>query len=425
MICGTSVRGSKWLLWTGLSVACLIAVFVAMNLQERAITAKVAKEVAGVEDFAASDLSASLQGIDLSQPLSEGGVSAALTQQLERGILSNSTVRVRIFATNGILLYSTDEGDRLGAARIGDPDAVRAAAAGAANSIVSDDRVSSDGGNSQSLRLLQVFAPVPIGASEAGSVVEADVKYRPIENASKKPWSTVMLGAAAAAIVFFVLALFGLGRTLTAKKLAARSGFAAQPGDLRKAQKQASKEAKAREALENQLEALRDQYKELQESTTAVSRDAAAKLEAATRRPEAGDGRRPSDGSGEPADADGHEALMRIAEGLANEADDKRQRAEARAEEAENRAADLRVAAGEGAGGRGGNRRNVSGLGVIARGAARRTQRGQPGAGTRERGLREGRAHGAGAREPPSRAPIRAVPGQPAGARGRSRRGRG
>ena len=337
MICGSAGRsGSRWLLWAGLAVACAVAVVVAMKLQEGALTTRVDEEVAGIESFADQELGATLRGVDLSEPLADSGVAAALAQQLDRGIMSEpATVRIRIFATNGILLYSTDEGDRIGAARIGDPDAVHAAAAGAATSIVSDDAVSRDGGDAQSLRLLQVFAPVPDATGSPGSVVEADLKYRPIENASKQPWSTVMLGAGIAAIVCFVLALFALSARITSRRLAARSGFAAQPGELKKAKKTAEQEAKARAALENQLEALRDQLKELRQSNDAAGKGAPPAKQEKTKRSRKGEEGSDND------PAEGHEALLRIAEGLAQEAEQKRRLAETRAEEAEAESARL------------------------------------------------------------------------------------
>jgi chromosome segregation ATPase len=257
---------------------------------------------------------------DLSQPLSPS-LSASLDQKFSKGVLAGGTVvRVRVFATDGKLIYSTDGSDQIGAGKVGDDDGIRAAAAGATTKLVDDDRVSTDGGASQSVHMLQAYVPLPSGTGGRPlGVVEVDQRMRPIEDAAKQPWRTVQLVAVFVAFLFLELGLVSFARATAAKQLASRSGFATaaaqSSAQAMKDAKAADKEAQIRLALEDQLETLRTQLKRQEEESTNAAREFAAQLQEASRRSgEPPRGAAPSDEVIRAADERIHAAELRAEE---------------------------------------------------------------------------------------------------------------
>jgi len=99
------------------------------------------------------------------------GIADALSTKLEREVLTGSSVvRIRIFARDSVLIYSTDDGDRLGTRSAGDLSALKAAADGRTEGFEDFDRVSSDG-DTQSLRLLSTYVPLSGGGTKADGVL--------------------------------------------------------------------------------------------------------------------------------------------------------------------------------------------------------------------------------------------------------------
>jgi hypothetical protein len=290
------------------AVLAVAAVVGAITMERRALAASVDEKTAAVETMVAQTVRPILVGADLTKPVGDTR-SQDLTRELDKS-LSGPTVRVRIYAKDGRLLYSTDEGDRVGSAKTGDDDAIRGAAVGASTSIVDEDRVSLRGAAAQSLKLLQVYAPIEDGGKTTG-VAEFDLKYKPMETASKQPWRIVQLGAGFLAILFLELSLFGLARATATKRLAARSGFAAPPSSRSSEAKAAGaapkpgadakaaeKEAEIRKALEDQLSTLRTQVKKQEEDSAIAAREFADQLKAAATRAEQAEQRVQAAGNG-------------------------------------------------------------------------------------------------------------------------------
>jgi len=207
-------------------------------------------------------------------------------------------VRVRIFAQDGTVIFSSDGADHPGATKSVDPDAVRSAAGGAATSVVAIDRVSLGGGRSSSLELLHTYVRLQGTKGKPSGAVSVDQRYQPIEAASQQPWHTAELGLAAAAVVFLMVTLLLLSWRLSVKRARTRAhsrpasppGTPTQRGDdqaapkpepkrrsfrkdkqktspdskeeAERAEKNAQREIQVREALETQLEQLRTRIRE-------------------------------------------------------------------------------------------------------------------------------------------------------------------
>jgi hypothetical protein len=285
-----SVRGGRWPLYAGLFIVCA-AVVVGAVVMERQTLASSREDLEGKAVGLMTQTVAPLaRDPDLTQPLGPTGAKD-LSAALEKN-LPPSVVRVRLFARNGTLLFSTDDGDRVGASKVGDADAIRGAAAGAPSSVVDDDRVSIDGAGAQSLALLEAYGPIQDRAGKTLGVAELDFKFRPLEDASKQPWRWVQLGAGFLGVLFLELALFGLARATAAKRQADRSGFQAPKVSRAVAKtaeqrsKEEQKEAQVRQALEEQLQTLRTQMKGQQEEAAAAAREFAEQLKAAAARAE-------------------------------------------------------------------------------------------------------------------------------------------
>jgi hypothetical protein len=302
MIASSRRRGRRWPLFAGLALVCISAIVGAGFMRSRALHSKVDDQVNRAKAFVDDTVAPAVRGADLSQPLSPTS-SASLDQRFSKGALSGgAVVRVRLFAIDGKLIYSTDGSDPIGSGKVGDANDIRSAAVGSATGVVDDDRVSTEEG-SQSIHMLQAYLPLaPTGGGTSLAVVEVDQRMRPLEEAAQRPWRTVQLAAGGAAILFGAIALVLFGRATAAKRLAARSGFAAAPAQgSRQTEKgpapsatsatstiatsaKSEKDAQVRQALEDQLETLRTQLKRQEEQSTNAARQFSAQLEEATRR---------------------------------------------------------------------------------------------------------------------------------------------
>jgi hypothetical protein len=278
-------------------------------------------------------------------------------------------LRVRIFAQDGSLLFSTDPDDKGGDVRVGDADSIRAASVGSTASSVGSGRVSTRSGPPVSTELLQIYAPLTAGKGKSPGVVGVDERFGPIEAASQQPWQTARLGAEIAAAVFAVFALLLLGRRAAAKRATAKAKRAAAapkpaqdapapepppteqrksfrkgpssgppaPSNADRALKDAQREVQVREALEGQLEQLRTRIREQEDLANRHVLELTQQLQVAAARIEDAEARAASSPAGEDA------ARIAEAERLANDGTQRASQAEARAAAAESRVTELEL----------------------------------------------------------------------------------
>ena len=185
--------------------------------------------------FAEDTIAPIVEDADLGGEL-PSSVASTLDGKLEREVLTGSTVvRLRIFARDATLIYSTDDGDRLGTRSAGDTSSVRVR----------------DGGTHLRVRGLRSrleptarrcrcgcsrrTSPLTTGGGKADAVLSVDQRFRPIEEDTSQPWRAFQLLGLAGAVVFLELFLLWFARHISAARLATRSGFQPMGGTPRRA----------------------------------------------------------------------------------------------------------------------------------------------------------------------------------------------
>jgi hypothetical protein len=360
-------RGAGWPVPLVLAAVCgLLAIFGVAFLQQRALDAKIDDRQTRAEALARQVVVPATKGEALTKPLSHAS-SVRLLHDLEKGVLSNGDVlRVRVFAQDGTLLFSTDPNDKAGE-HVGDADSIRAAAIGSATSSVATDGVAPPDGRSTPVEMLETYVQFPLGKDREPAAVGVDERYQPIETASEQPWHTVALGLEAAAAILAVAGLLLLARRVSVKRADAKArkpavpkpakdAAAAEPpaeekrrsfrkeksttgppppSDAEKAVKEARREMQVREALEGQLEQLRTRIREQEDLANRQVLELTQQLQVAAARVDEAEARAASSPSG--ADAE----RLTAAEAAVQDAARRAEQAEARASAAEGRAVEL------------------------------------------------------------------------------------
>jgi len=371
MIIGTDDRkGSKWPLFAVLVVACGLLIAGTSFMQKTALASKVDAQESKASSVVRQTIAPIVGGANLTEPLPEA-TATKLRNQLRNGVLAAGViVRVRVFAQNGLLVFSSDPADDPGT-KPGDADAIRSAAGGAPSSVAGMDRVSI-GGRPSSVELLHTYVRLQGARGKPGGAVSVEQPYEPLEAASQQPWHTVQLGLAAAAAVFLLITLLLLSQRFAVKRARARahSRPASPPGtsprpteeaakpqpkrwtfrkdkqsaadggtpskeEVERAEKEAQREIQVREALETQLEQLRTRIREQEDQAGRHVMELTQQLQVATARVEEAEARAAAPGDGEAAQR------LAAAERFAQEAGQRAREVEARATAAEVRVTEL------------------------------------------------------------------------------------
>jgi hypothetical protein len=365
-------RGARWPVPLALGALCgAAALFGVGFLQQRALDQKIADQGAKAATAARQVVAPVTKDVSLTKPL-PSATATRLERDLKKGPLAgDALLRVRIFAQDGTLLFSTDPDDRPNDSRVGDASAIRAAAVGAVTSSVGTDRVATPGGKATSVELLRTYVELPSGKGNPPAVVGVDQRYQPIEVAAQQPWHTIRLGLEGAAALLAVIGLVLLGRRASVKRAQAKartpaspkpatdahatgSGDAAEggekkrsfrkeksstgppgPSDAEQARKAAQREMQVREALEGQLEQLRTRIREQEDVANRQVMELTHQLQVAAARVEEAEARTASGGGGVEAER------LEAAERQAREAAQRAEQAQSRATAAETRAAEL------------------------------------------------------------------------------------
>jgi len=371
MIIGTDDRkGSKWPLFAVLVVACGLLIAGTSFMQKTALASKVDAQESKASSVVRQTIAPIVGGANLTEPLPEA-TATKLRNQLRNGVLAAGViVRVRVFAQNGLLVFSSDPADDPGT-KPGDADAIRSAAGGAPSSVAGMDRVSI-GGRPSSVELLHTYVRLQGARGKPGGAVSVEQPYEPLEAASQQPWHTVQLGLAAAAAVFLLITLLLLSQRFAVKRARARahSRPASPPGtsprpteeaakpqpkrwtfrkdkqsaadggtpskeEVERAEKEAQREIQVREALETQLEQLRTRIREQEDQAGRHVMELTQQLQVAAARVEEAEARAAAPGDGEAAQR------LAAAERFAQEAGQRAREVEARATAAEVRVTEL------------------------------------------------------------------------------------
>jgi hypothetical protein len=133
--------------------------------------------------------------------------------QVQGGIMTDEGVaRVRIWAPDGTLLFSTESLEQIGVAKALNSEPIKAAVDGRATSVVSEATVEAKSGLTGSTqRLFQTFAPIRVRERTAIlGVAEVDRTYASISQAAEQPWRALQIGLGAAALLCALLYLLSL-----------------------------------------------------------------------------------------------------------------------------------------------------------------------------------------------------------------------
>src|SRR5438093_2593165 len=155
-------RGARWPAPLILAALCGLAYLGVGFLQQRALDGKISDQQDTAVALTRQTIAPATKDADLTRPLPHATTSR-LEHDLEKGALAgDSMVRVRVFAQDGTLLFSTDPDDRVNA-HAGDADAVRAASVGSTSSSVTTDRVSARSQRPSSVELVQSYVQLAAG----------------------------------------------------------------------------------------------------------------------------------------------------------------------------------------------------------------------------------------------------------------------
>ena len=136
--------------------------------------------------------------------------------QVQGGIMTDEGVaRVRIWAPDGTLLFSTESLEQIGVAKALNSEPIEAAVRGRVSSVVSEATVEAKSGLTGSTqRLFQTFAPIRVRERTAIlGVAEVDRTYASISQAAEQPWRALQIGLGAAALLCALLFVGSLRRS--------------------------------------------------------------------------------------------------------------------------------------------------------------------------------------------------------------------
>jgi hypothetical protein len=207
--------------------------------------------------------------------------------QVQGGIMTDEGVaRVRIWALDGTLLFSTESLEQIGVAKAVNSEPIEAAARGQVTSVVSDATVAAKSGLSGTTqRLFQTYAPIRVRERTAiVAVAEIDRTYASMTAAAERPWRAVQIAIGAAALLCAVLLVLSLRRPTST--LGSRIGVAPPPQDVPAEPLPADRNAlRLRNELERERQTNRKLQAELEAGASAGAsmapgHDAAAQVEA-------------------------------------------------------------------------------------------------------------------------------------------------
>ncbi len=207
--------------------------------------------------------------------------------QVQGGIMTDEGVaRVRIWALDGTLLFSTESLEQIGVAKAVNSEPIEAAAQGEVTSVVSDATVAAKSGLSGTTqRLFQTYAPIRVRERTAIlGVAEIDRTYASMTAAAERPWRAVQIAIGAAALLCAVLLVLSLRRPTST--LGSRIGVAPPPQDVPAEPLPADRNAlRLRNELERERQTNRKLQAELEAgasvgASVAPGHDAAVQAEA-------------------------------------------------------------------------------------------------------------------------------------------------
>jgi predicted nucleic acid-binding Zn-ribbon protein len=201
----TRDRASRFI-WGGVTLACAAVLVYAIQGERRSLS----REVDAAETRARSYANEVIyNGVQM-----EAGEVSYLYRDLyvsvQAGIFTDPTVGlVRIWDTDGVLLFSTDDREAIGRRRVSDDTTMQSAFDGETSSRLTTEaftRAATTGAPAPPTKLLQVFVPLRVQdrLSILGAV-QVDFLYDDLAEQARSPWLTIEIVFAALTALFLLL----------------------------------------------------------------------------------------------------------------------------------------------------------------------------------------------------------------------------
>jgi chromosome segregation ATPase len=210
-----------------------------------------------------------LTATQVSKPI-EGDFSKELLKDVRDHVLKDDRVlRVRIFNLNGTLVFSTDAGDKSGAAQIGSQQFRTGSSGGVASLITEPEAAVPSGLAGSSERLYVTFAALRLQSQpKAAAVVEVDQRYAAIEAAAYQLWRPIQLVIGVLILIALLMLVTSMlswrGRRFA---VSSKDGARPAPGFAQGGSTRAQKD------LEKRLEAVEESLRTAEQRAGASERE--------------------------------------------------------------------------------------------------------------------------------------------------------
>jgi hypothetical protein len=204
-----SIRRFRWALFGVLALVLLILAVEARHRERADLDDRVAVAERSAEDRAIAAFSA-LTVKDTARPMLGPTYREVIIPVQAEVMTDPGIARVRVWSTDGTLLFSTDERETIGKVRLADDLAISTALEGRTTSrlVTIPYRLAAVGPGSTTTDLLQTFSPLHVSdrVSVQGAV-ETDQFWEPIRAEALSPWRTVQVALLALATLSAAVAI--------------------------------------------------------------------------------------------------------------------------------------------------------------------------------------------------------------------------
>ncbi|MEO8476746.1 MAG: hypothetical protein ABI572_06805 [Actinomycetota bacterium] len=262
--------------WSGLVVLALLLLVVARQQEQAALTRQIDEAQRRAVLYANTVLYNALRAPTVATPLT-GATYRDLFTDIQGQIFTDTRVaRVRLWSSDGVLLFSTDDRDKIGELRVDADPAIMAADGGEVSSrLTTAPFTKATTGDPGTLtELFQTFVPlrVPDRVAVLGSV-QIDQFYAALRSDAAGPWKTAQAIFGAMALIAVLLAAWSFRRRPVSEPAPASGSTNAR--ELEHAA-HAEEITRRNGELEHALEALHAEVAATNAATVAASSAAAA-----------------------------------------------------------------------------------------------------------------------------------------------------
>jgi chromosome segregation ATPase len=250
------------LVWGGIALLLLAALFGSVAMSRSALRHQEEVAQARAAGYVRNVLSDALTPHIVSEPIL-GSNYRELIITVQSGILFDDRVaRVRIWKTDGTLIFSSDQRDRIGELVAPDSPQIRAAADGGTVSLVTETTVAPKSGLAGADETLyETFVPLRL-PDELGisGVVQIDQRYSTIQSAADHLWRPVQIGLILALLTALVLLVRSIRRPVAESAAQTLrdvrpSQATGAPSELAEAEARAEKAEHAQREIQARLDA--------------------------------------------------------------------------------------------------------------------------------------------------------------------------